>query len=74
MTPDGAKLTRTLLAVPGLTGSDGERVCQALLKVDGIGRTSSEPGQIEVHYDTGTLTVMDLIRQVRNHGYLAGMM
>jgi copper chaperone len=35
---------------------------------------SPHPDQIEIHYDEGAATVMDLIRTVRGQGFLAGML
>lgn len=69
-------MNRVLLGVRGLERPEQvEKVRSALLKVDGVGVVKgAEPGQLEVEYDPAKLTVMDLIRSVREQGFLAGML
>lgn len=52
----------------------GSRVASALLALPGVSRATPDTGQIEVHYDPSYHTVMDLVRQVRSQGFLAGML
>ncbi|RIH93179.1 hypothetical protein Mgrana_00806 [Meiothermus granaticius NBRC 107808] len=65
-----------LLGVRGLEHPEQiEKVTAALQQVDGVGSVKpGEPGQLEVEYDPFKLTVMDLIRSVREQGFLAGML
>ena len=37
-------------------------------------KAAPDDGQIEVHYDPSLHTVMDLIREIRQQGFLAGML
>ncbi len=69
-------MNRVLLGVLGLERPEQiEKVTAALRKVDGVSSVKlSEPGQLEVEYDPFKLTVMDLIRSVREQGFLAGML
>ncbi|MBF6595991.1 MAG: heavy-metal-associated domain-containing protein [Thermaceae bacterium] len=69
-------MNRVLLGVRGLERSEQiEKVTAALRKVDGVSSVKlGEPGQLEVEYDPFKLTVMDLIRSVREQGFLAGML
>jgi hypothetical protein len=66
---------RVLLGVRGLDDDEGRRrVREALEAVPGV--HAAEPGdanQVEVRYDDGEATVMDMIRALRRLGYLAGM-
>ena len=66
---------RVLLGVRGMdTEGAKERVRDTLLVVDGV--RSVEVGgdqQAAVAYDPTEVTVMDLIRALRNIGFLAGM-
>ena len=52
----------------------GERVAAALMALGGVSRAIPDEGQIEVHYDPSFHTVMDLIREIRKQGFLAGML
>ncbi|HWG84245.1 MAG TPA: heavy-metal-associated domain-containing protein [Deinococcales bacterium] len=65
-----------VLGVRGLPpGEATERVVASLRAVRGVTSvTEQEAGQFEVRYDGRRATVMDLIRAVRAHGYLAGML
>ena len=52
-----------------------EKVMTALRRIEGIGNIKpGDKGQLEVEYDPYKLTVMDLIRTVREQGFLAGML
>ena len=68
------KPVRTQIGVRGMNREAGVRVAGELLKIKGILRASPDDGQIEVHYDPGLHTVMDLIRAVRKQGFQAGML
>lgn len=74
MTTMTTPATRVLLGVRGLTRDAGPKVAAALLDIPGVQRASPDEGQIEVHYDPTQLTVMDLVRAVRQQGFLAGML
>lgn len=69
-------MNRVLIGVRGLEGEQAaQKVLGALRKVDGVqSANTADRSQIEVTYDTSKLTVMDLIRAVREQGYLAGML
>lgn len=68
-------MTRVLLGVRGMdTDEARKRVREALTGVEGV--ASVEVGRDEqaaVSYDPTVVTVMDLIRALRNLGFLAGM-
>jgi hypothetical protein len=66
---------RVLLGVRGLDDDEGRRrVREALEGVPGVlSATPADAGQVEVRYDDGEATVMDMIRALRRLGYLAGM-
>lgn len=64
---------RVLLGVRGMNKEAGERVATALRQLPGVLKAIPDDGQIEVHYDPSQLTNMDLIRTVRQQGFLAGM-
>lgn len=66
--------TRVLLGVRGMDREAGERVAAHLLSLPGVSKATPDTGQIEVHYDPSFHTVMDLVRQVRSQGFLAGML
>jgi hypothetical protein len=52
-----------------------EKIVIALSKLEGVGKAvATSLGQVEVEYDAHRLTVMDLIRTVREQGFLAGML
>jgi copper chaperone len=67
-------VTRTLIEVRGLTSPADQKVAAALLALDGVTRATVDGSQIEVHYDPSELTVMDLLREIRKQGFLAGML
>lgn len=69
-------MTRVLLGVRGLPDpAAAERVMASLQGVRGVsGVSHPHPGQLEVTYDPSAATVMDLIRAVREQGFLAGML
>ncbi len=65
---------RTLIGVRGMDREAGLRVAGSLLKLEGVLKAAPDDGQIEVHYDPSLHTVMDLIREIRQQGFLAGML
>ncbi len=69
-------MNRVLLGVRGLeTPEQTEKVLRALRSLEGIVKVEpGQPGQILVEYDPHRLTVMDLIRAIREEGFLAGML
>ncbi|GGJ81077.1 heavy-metal-associated domain-containing protein [Deinococcus aquiradiocola] len=69
-----SKSIRTLIGVRGMDKAAGLRVAETLLQMDGVLKATPDDGQIEVHYDPSRHTVMDLIRTVRQQGFLAGML
>ena len=64
---------RVLMGVRGMNREAGERVAAALRQIPGVVKVMPDEGQIEVHYDPSQLTNMDLIRTIRQQGFLAGM-
>ena len=69
-------MNRVLLGVRGLeTPEQTEKVLRALRSLEGVIKVEpGQPGQILVEYDPHRLTVMDLIRAIREEGFLAGML
>ncbi len=69
-------MNRVLLGVRGMERPEQvEKVSKALRQLEGVAQVrSAEVGQLEVEYDPHRLTVMDLIRVVREQGFLAGML
>ncbi|RDI94778.1 copper chaperone [Meiothermus sp. QL-1] len=69
-------MNRVLLGVRGMERPEQvEKVRKALEQLEGVeGVQPAEVGQLEVVYDPHRLTVMDLIRAVREQGFLAGML
>jgi copper chaperone len=69
-------MNKVLLGVRGLTETDAtEKVIKALKSLKGVSDVvNPHPGQLEVNYDPGQVTVMDLLRTVRGQGFLAGML
>ena len=50
-------------------------IAEALARLEGVAKVEiPQPGQVMVEYDPHRLTVMDLIRAVREEGFLAGML
>ena len=73
-TPTPVRSIRTLIGVRGMDKEAGLRVAESLLQIEGILKATPDDGQIEVHYDPSLHTVMDLIREIRQQGFLAGML
>ena len=73
-TSTSVKSIRTLIGVRGMDRAAGLRVAETLLAMDGVLKAAPDDGQIEVHYDPSLHTVMDLIRAIRQQGFLAGML
>jgi len=69
-------MNRVLLGVRGVETEEQMRlVTEALAKLEGVAWVEvPQPGQVLVEYDPHRLTVMDLIRAVREKGFLAGML
>jgi copper chaperone len=69
-------MNKVLLGVRGLSEVDAtEKVIKALKSLKGVSDVvNPHPGQLEVNYDPGQVTVMDLLRTVRGQGFLAGML
>ncbi|GIW35278.1 heavy-metal-associated domain-containing protein [Meiothermus sp.] len=69
-------MNRVLLAVRGMERPEQvEKVSNAIKNLEGVqGVQPADTGQLEVEYDPHQLTVMDLIRVVREQGFLAGML
>ena len=68
-------MARVLLGVRGMdTEAAAERVERTLGEVRGVSRVDANiDGQAAVEYDDAEVTVMDLIRSLRQIGFLAGM-
>ena len=69
-------MSRVLLGIPGVeTEEQMQEVLEALTSLEGVGEVQvQQAGQFMVEYDPHVLTVMDLIRAVRERGFLAGML
>lgn len=69
-------MRRVLIGVRGVEVPDQmKQIVGALQQVQGINKAASHNlGQVEVEYDESRLTTMDLIRTVREQGFLAGML
>jgi copper chaperone CopZ len=69
-------MNRVLLGIRGAETEEQMReVLSALKNLEGVARAETEQlGQVVVEYDPHRLTVMDLIRAVRERGFLAGML
>jgi len=67
---------RIMLGIQGVESeAQMEKVVAALARQKGVLKTEVQQlGQIAVEYDPHRLTVMDLIRAVREEGFLAGML
>lgn len=68
-------MARVLLGVHGMdTEAAAERVKRTLREVRGVSSVEARiDGQAAVEYDDAEVTVMDLIRSLRQIGFLAGM-
>lgn len=68
-------MTRVLLGVRGMDNeAAAQKVNEALLAVPGVTRASATADeQVMVEYDATEVTVMELIRALRQIGFLAGM-
>jgi copper chaperone len=69
-------MNRVLLGVRGMERPEQvAKVSGAIRKLEGVHSVQpADKGQLEVEYDPQQLTVMDLIRVVREQGFLAGML
>lgn len=69
-------MNRVLLGIRGMDRNEqAEKIVLALRKMEGVTiAKTADKGQLEVEYDDEKLTVMDLIRTVREQGFLAGML
>ncbi|MER3535985.1 MAG: heavy-metal-associated domain-containing protein [Thermus sp.] len=69
-------MNRVLIGIRGNPTPEGmERILQALRGLEGVRRAESPAlAQVEVEYDPHRLTVMDLIRRIREEGFLSGML
>lgn len=65
-----------LIGIRGQPTPEGmERILKALKGLEGVAQAQATgPAQILVEYDPQALTVMDLIRTIREEGFLAGML
>ncbi|HEX7004541.1 MAG TPA: heavy-metal-associated domain-containing protein [Trueperaceae bacterium] len=68
-------MARVLLGVRGMDNeAAAERVQRTLREVRGVSSVdANKDGQATVEYDDAEVTVMDLIRSLRQIGFLAGM-
>ncbi|MDM7324879.1 MAG: heavy-metal-associated domain-containing protein [Thermus sp.] len=69
-------MNRVLIGIRGEPSPEGmERILSALRNLEGISQAQATgPTQILVEYDPQVLTVMDLLRTIREEGFLAGML
>jgi copper chaperone len=69
-------INRVMLGIQGVESyGQMETVTEALNKQKGVSKVEVQQiGQVLVEYDPQRLTVMDLIRTVREAGFLAGML
>ena len=69
-------MNRVLIGIRGEPTPEGmERILKALEGLEGVSQAQATgPAQVLVEYDPQTLTVMDLIRTLREEGFLAGML
>ena len=69
-------MNRIMLGIQGVQSDDQmKKVVAALARQKGVLKTEvRQLGQVTVEYDPHRLTVMDLIRAVREEGFLAGML
>ena len=69
-------MNRVLIGIRGEPTPEGmDRILKALRALDGVEEAQATgPAQLQVTYDPQSLTVMDLIRTIREEGFLAGML
>ncbi|AEV16657.1 MAG: heavy-metal-associated domain-containing protein [Thermus sp.] len=69
-------MNRVLIGIRGEPTPEGmERILKALRGLEGVEQAEpTGPAQVLVAYDPQALTVMDLIRTIREEGFLAGML
>ena len=69
-------MNRVLIGIRGGPTPEGmERILKALKRLEGVAEVQATgPAQVLVAYDPQSLTVMDLIRTIREEGFLAGML
>ncbi len=69
-------MNRVLIGIRGQPTPEGmERILTALKALEGVAQAQATgPAQVLVEYDPQSLTVMDLIRTIREEGFLAGML
>ncbi|WP_457637236.1 heavy-metal-associated domain-containing protein [Oceanithermus sp.] len=67
---------RVMLGIQGVENyGQMSKIVEALTKQKGVLKAETQQlGQVAVEYDPHRLTVMDLIRAVREEGFLAGML
>ncbi len=65
-----------LIGIRGEPTPEGmTRILKALSALEGVKEAQATgPAQVLVEYDPQDLTVMDLIRTIREEGFLAGML
>lgn len=69
-------MSRVLLGVRGAEDAQTvSQIVQVLAKMEGVHKAEqTQPGQILIDYDPHLITTMDLIRAVREQGFLAGIL
>ncbi len=69
-------MNRVLIGIRGEPTPEGmTRILKALSALEGVKEAQATgPAQVLVEYDPQDLTVMDLIRTIREEGFLAGML
>ncbi|WP_135256642.1 heavy-metal-associated domain-containing protein [Thermus caldilimi] len=69
-------MNRVLIGIRGEPTPEGmERILRALRDLEGTSQVQATgPTQVLVEYDPQVLTVMDLLRTIREQGFLAGML
>jgi copper chaperone len=69
-------MNRVLIGIRGEPTPEGmDRILKAPRALEGVEEAQATgPAQLQVTYDPQSLTVMDLIRTIREEGFLAGML
>ncbi|TBH16523.1 heavy-metal-associated domain-containing protein [Thermus thermamylovorans] len=69
-------MNRVMIGIRGEPTPEGmARILSALRRLEGVqSAQTTGPAQLLVEYDPQALTVMDLIRTIREEGFLAGML